>query len=149
MLAKFLSKRDEDKFCLNYWASFQNDAFQKEVAGNISEHFFGSKPLYQHFFITYDFQEMVINANKNESKLEEMWKNKDHSYTVKTGKLLPTVLVRSIDYFEDIMYEKKSHFCHDKIYCVDAFVEKMDKVLHEFTIFPKHEIFFVEERSIE
>lgn len=149
MLAKFLSKRDEDKFCLNYYASFQNDALQKEVAGNISEHLFGSKSLYQHFFITCHFQEMVINTNKNESKLEEMWKNKDHSYTVKTGKLLPTVLVRSIDYLEDIVSEKKYHFCHNKIYCADTFAEKMDKVLYDFTIFPKHEIIFVEEHSTE
>ena len=59
----------------------------EEVPGNILKYVVGSKSLQQHIFVINDFEILIVETDYH-SKLEQLRKNIDKSFTVKTGEIL-------------------------------------------------------------
>ena len=81
----------------------------EELARNMLKHLLGSNSLYQPFFAAYDFEIMIIKTD-GYLKLEELRKNRDESYTTKTGEHIPTGSVMPIYYLEDFECKKMNIF---------------------------------------
>ena len=71
------------------------------MPGNILKHLFQSKSVQPLFVNAYDFDTMIVETD-DESKLEELRKNKDKSFTVNTSKHIRTGYTLVIYYLEDM-----------------------------------------------
>ena len=72
-------------------------------------------------------------------ELEELRKNDDESFTVKTGEHAPIAFALAICYIEDTGHENE-YFSDIGEDCLDASVEEMDEILNDFGTFLKHNL---------
>ena len=98
----------------------------EETAGNISKHLLGNKILHLAFHIINDFETMTVKSD-DQSKLEQLRKNKDEPNVIKTAEHIPTGFVMYFYYLEDIKCKNNEYFCHRRGDCLNIFAEKMKK----------------------
>ena len=98
----------------------------EETAGNISKHILGNKTLHLAFHIINDFETMTVKSD-DQSKLEQLRKNKDEPNVIKTAEHIPTGFVMYFYYLEDIKRKNNEYFCHRRVDCLNKFAEKIKK----------------------
>lgn len=76
----------------------------EEMAGNITKHQIRNNYLHSHFFIACNVETMIVETN-NQSKLEELRKNINKSYTIKSAE----------HYSEDIKCKRNIFVMEEKI----------------------------------
>ena len=81
------------------------------------QHTLQNKSLQPSFIVVYNFETMIVDTD-DQSKLEELRKNKDESFTVKTGKHAPIKLALTVHYLEGIGQNK--YFSYIGEDCLDV-----------------------------
>ena len=111
---------------------------KEKVPGNVLSHLLGNKSIQLPFTVIYDFETMIVETD-DQSKPEELRKNKNKPSTIKTGEDKSIGFVLPIYHLEDIKSKMNIFFYIGKD-CVDAFVENTNKIVYGFANFPRQKV---------
>ena len=87
---------------------------KEKVPGNVLSHLLGNKSIQLPFTVIYDFETMIVETD-DQSKPEELRKNKNKPSTIKTGEDKSIGFVLPIYHLEDIKSKMNIFFILVKI----------------------------------